>query len=135
MRPGMKVILSRKGFDATLGKCPSPLFPSGELVSLPIPETRPAKEQARLPRYADLQAGEIPLGGLVRDLSRRQIQPTDRVHLDPERLSYHRHPHRWHETADGVQLQSVGRGQEFVLDCHDYPEALAWLQQIYRTCP
>jgi hypothetical protein len=31
---------------------------------------------------------------------------------------------RW---ADGILLDSVSRGQEFVLDCDDYPEAQVWL--------
>ncbi|HEX6606573.1 MAG TPA: hypothetical protein VF276_06620, partial [Chloroflexia bacterium] len=34
----MKIILSRKGFDSSIGKVPSPIFPSGELRSLPIPD-------------------------------------------------------------------------------------------------
>lgn len=33
----MKVILSRKGFDSSNGGCPSPIFPDGTLLSLPIP--------------------------------------------------------------------------------------------------
>lgn len=34
----MKIILSRKGFDSTNGHCPSPIFPDGTLLSLPIPQ-------------------------------------------------------------------------------------------------
>lgn len=33
----MKVILSRKGFDSSNGGCPSPIFPDGTLLSMPIP--------------------------------------------------------------------------------------------------
>lgn len=33
----MKLILSRKGFDAGSGSCPSPIFPDGSMISLPIP--------------------------------------------------------------------------------------------------
>lgn len=33
----MKVILSRKGFDSSVGGCASPILPDGRLVSLPIP--------------------------------------------------------------------------------------------------
>lgn len=33
----MKVVLSRKGFDSSIGKCASPILPNGELLSLPIP--------------------------------------------------------------------------------------------------
>ncbi len=34
----MKFILSRKGFDSTYGGMPSPVFPDGTMLSLPIPE-------------------------------------------------------------------------------------------------
>lgn len=34
----MKLILSRKGFDSAYGGSPSPILPSGEMVSFPIPE-------------------------------------------------------------------------------------------------
>ncbi len=33
----MKIILSRKGFDTTSGKMPSPIMPDGTLLSMPIP--------------------------------------------------------------------------------------------------
>jgi hypothetical protein len=32
-----------------------------------------------------------------------------------------------------VRLRSVGRGQEFVLDVDQYPEARAWLRSIFRA--
>lgn len=32
--------------------------------------------------------------------------------------------------GDTVLLNTVGRGQEFVLDCQDYPEAVQWLSQL-----
>lgn len=46
-------------------------------------------------------------------------------------LSYHGNPDRWHLFPDFVQLQTVGRGQEFVLDGDDYPEVTAWLQTLF----
>jgi hypothetical protein len=46
-------------------------------------------------------------------------------------LSYHSEQGRWKRIASGVLLQTVGRGQEFVLDCDHYPEALAWLRDIF----
>ena len=33
----MKIILSRKGFDSSNGRIPSPILPDGTLLSLPIP--------------------------------------------------------------------------------------------------
>lgn len=42
-------------------------------------------------------------------------------------LTYHSCENRWTKDQDCVRLQTVGRGQEFVLDCGDYPEAIDWL--------
>jgi len=33
-----------------------------------------------------------------------------------------------------VPLQTVGIGQEFVLDCDDYPEAVDWVVDLLRGC-
>jgi len=38
---------------------------------------------------------------------------------------------RWTKGTDGVLLDSVSRGQEFVLDCDDYPEAQSWLRSLF----
>jgi hypothetical protein len=46
-------------------------------------------------------------------------------------LSYHGRLERWSESAESVQLRSVGRGQEFVLDLEEYPEAYEWLRGIF----
>ncbi len=35
----MKIILSRKGFDGTYGGYPSPIFPDGRMLSMPIPDS------------------------------------------------------------------------------------------------
>jgi len=48
-------------------------------------------------------------------------------------LSYHSKPTRWTDCATSTRLQSVGRGQEFVLDVDEYPEARAWLRSIFRA--
>jgi hypothetical protein len=45
-------------------------------------------------------------------------------------LSYHGDLKRWRKVTDGVSLDSVSRGQEFVLDCDDYPEADGWLKSL-----
>jgi len=34
----MKIIFSRKGFDSSTGGVPSPIFPDGKILSLPIPD-------------------------------------------------------------------------------------------------
>jgi hypothetical protein len=48
-------------------------------------------------------------------------------------LSYHGQPARWTQCGTTVRLRSVGRGQEFVLDVDQYPEARAWLRSIFRA--
>jgi len=45
-------------------------------------------------------------------------------------LSYHGDASRWSKSSSGTMLSSVSRGQEFVLDCDDYPEALDWLRDL-----
>ena len=47
-------------------------------------------------------------------------------------LSYHGKRARWTDCGTSTRLQSVGRGQEFVLDVDRYPEARAWLRTIFR---
>lgn len=79
----MKLILSRKGFDSSAGKVPSPIFPDGTMISLPIPDRTAIA-------YNDI-AGNISasVGELVQDLAKRP--PTHRAHLDPD-LSAHSVP-------------------------------------------
>lgn len=48
-------------------------------------------------------------------------------------LSYHSKPARWTDCETSTRLQSVGRGQEFVLDIDEYPEAGAWLRSIFHA--
>jgi hypothetical protein len=51
--------------------------------------------------------------------------------LDPRKgrapLSYHGRPDRWARRDDRLYLQTVSKGQEFVLDCREYPEAIEWV--------
>jgi hypothetical protein len=42
-------------------------------------------------------------------------------------LTYNSDLSRWRTSTAGVTLDSAARGQEFVLDCDDYPEATEWL--------
>lgn len=41
-------------------------------------------------------------------------------------LSFHGKQERWEDTGRDCRLQSVARGQEFVLDAEQYPEAKKW---------
>jgi len=48
-------------------------------------------------------------------------------------LTYNGEPTRWTDCGTSMRLQSVGKGQEFVLDVDQYPEARAWLRSIFRA--
>ena len=47
-------------------------------------------------------------------------------------LTYHPDATRWQHNDDYACLQSVGRGQEFVLDLEEYPEARGWIAGLVR---
>lgn len=51
----------------------------------------------------------------------------------PSCLSYHGAPDRWFTREEGVLLDSVSRGQEFVLDTTAYPEAAEWLKGLFDS--
>lgn len=49
-------------------------------------------------------------------------------------LTYHPEiPGRWEMHEDYCFLRSAGKGQEFVLDCADYPEAIPWLVSLLKA--
>lgn len=48
-------------------------------------------------------------------------------------LSSHDRPDRWRMVDDFCLLQSVARGQEFILDVTQYPEAAAWATHIIKS--
>lgn len=48
-------------------------------------------------------------------------------------LTYHQTPSRWHLDGEYVYLQSAARGQEFVFDTVDYPEAVEWLSHLFEN--
>jgi hypothetical protein len=48
-------------------------------------------------------------------------------------LSYHDSEKRWQVRDDHVRLNSVGRGQEFVIDGNHYPELEEWASSIIRN--
>ena len=47
-------------------------------------------------------------------------------------LTYHPDLGRWDYDRNHAYLRSAGRGQEFVLHCDQYPEAVDWLSGIVR---
>src|SRR5688572_5013123 len=78
----MKIILSRKGFDSVAGGVPSPIFPDGTMFSLPIPDYGYADGPRR--HYKDVDTPRGNLGTIVHDLTEYKIDPSSRVHLDPD---------------------------------------------------
>lgn len=111
----MKLILSRKGFDSSAGGKPSPIFPDGLMISLPIPD------KASPIAYQDILGNQhASVGELVEDLAKRP--PAHRAHLDPD-LSAHALPRMrgWRpifgqEGAAEKHLENhgVGAGDVFV---------------------
>lgn len=74
----MRIILSRKGFDTTAGGSPSPIFPDGRVLSLPIPD------KGSPIGYSDLTFAGMNLGTLVADLTGDAKRSSHRAHLDPD---------------------------------------------------
>jgi len=75
----MKIVLSRKGFDAQYGRCPSPILPDGRPLSLPIP----VREHSAM-RFCDVRDGAVDVGFLVEQLSHGRLKAEDCCHLDPD---------------------------------------------------
>lgn len=75
----MQLILSRKGFDSSAGKVPSPIFPDGTLLSLPIPDKHSSIS------YHDINGpNKQSIGSLVEELTKGKIPPHYKAHLDPD---------------------------------------------------
>lgn len=136
----MKLILSRKGFDAANGRYPSPILPGGALLSLPIPETHLQQLTATRP-YQAIRAGDINLDLLVTDLTRQQIQPDTPAHLDPD-LNAHSVPRLpgWKPlfgqagAAEAhLQRQGVAAGDLFLF--YGWFRQVAFTQGAYRYVP
>lgn len=74
----MKVILSRKGFDAKAGGYPSPILPNGDMISLPIPENTNTY-------YKDLMTNNnMSYLDLMKQLGMNKFNSNSSVHLDPD---------------------------------------------------
>lgn len=155
----MRIILSRKGFDSAAGKVASPIFPSGEMRSLPIPQPHSSCLSAPI-RYEQIRMATQSLGRIIDDLTRGAIHAEDAAHLDPDldRDSLTRDAH-WrplfgqvgaaerHLQKQGIQAgdifvfygwfrlveQSV-EGYRYVRDAPDLHVIFGWLQ-IERRIP
>lgn len=75
----MKIILSRKGFDSSYGKIPSPILPDGTLLSLPIPS------KGDPDTYSDISFNGQTYYDIITQLNpRTKIKPDHFLHLDPD---------------------------------------------------
>lgn len=78
----MRIILSRKGFDSSTGGIPSPIFPDGEMFSIPITGIGEKKS------YAEINKGDVAKGRSLADvleqLSNGSCQRGDLTHFDPD---------------------------------------------------
>lgn len=70
----MKVVRSRKGFDSAFGGYPSPIIPSSEMVSLPIPFNDAI-------RYSDLSTSGSTYYDLMANLEPRIRRGNDGIVL------------------------------------------------------
>lgn len=112
----MRLILSRKGFDSSSGGCPSPIFPDGSMIALPIPSRRSPI------RYQDLNWRGRNLGEVVVRLTRGKRSRDYGAHLDPDlRPEIRTRPPDWRPafgqggSAQGhLRKQGVGIGDLFL---------------------
>jgi hypothetical protein len=76
----LRIILSRKGFDSGNGGVPSPVFPDGRMLTLPIPR----KSQLSYSDIASPKPEFRHLGEIVEYRTRFKMSDSCRVHLDPD---------------------------------------------------
>ncbi len=75
----MKLILSRKGFDSSNGRMPSPIMPDGTLLSMPIPD------KASCHTYGELKWNGMSYYDVIKLLKPRTALTEDsHCHLDPD---------------------------------------------------
>ena len=48
-------------------------------------------------------------------------------------LSYHKDPSRWSNDGEDYYLQTVAKGQEFVMDVSNHPQANQWMLDVIKT--
>lgn len=123
----MKIILSRKGFDKANGGVPSPIFPDGTALSLPIPYRRSPTA------FNDVRWRDTSLGSTVKDLTKGGVTGRQRCHLDPDlyadalpRLPGWRPAFGQVENAQShLQNQGVGPGDLFLF--------FGWFRSVERV--
>ena len=120
----MKIVLSRKGFDAKNGGVPSPILEDGTLVSLPIPSNTGIS-------YDQIQAKDCHFGKLVSDLTKGKIRETAQAHLDPDlnsasvRREINWRPLFGQTGAALTHLREISKGDLFLF--------FGWFRQVKRN--
>jgi hypothetical protein len=105
------------------------LYVAGRALDLPGLGKRRFRGAGIFPRFAaGLQLTAPDCDGASSWLLPMWIHPKGRESI----LTYHGNPNRWQVKPQGVVLSTVGRGQEFVLDCEHYPEAVDWLANLVK---
>ena len=91
----MKIIFSKKGFDTSFGKKPSPIFPDGSMISLPIPDP---DSNSNCP-YATITSPHPAFSSLEELLLALGVEETiarGMAHMDPDlRLEAKARPAGW----------------------------------------
>ena len=77
-----KIILSRKGFDSSAGGKPSPIFPDGQMFSIPIP-TKQNTHQT----FEKIKKGCYSGADALRQVNANKIPSSGPCHYDPQ-LAY-----------------------------------------------
>jgi Nucleotide modification associated domain 3 len=122
----MKLVLSRKGFDSSWGGSPSPIFPDGRMISLPIPQQRSGVTYGNLQLNGGLSYLDVMRQLGIRRLRRRSkslaLDEQTEVHLDPDLVCDVRpRPEGWRAVYGQVnaalshlRAESVGAGDIFL---------------------
>lgn len=74
----MKIIISRKGFDSAAGGVPSPIFPDGKILSLPIPD-----KDSNI-SYQEILWNNKSIGQIIESLTKGKKMARYFAHLDPD---------------------------------------------------
>ena len=124
----MKIVLSRKGFDAGQGRRASPILPDGSTLSLPIPA--PEKYPDSPTRYRDVRWRDSSLAPIVECLTNKCIRGDDKCHLDPDiRADALQRRPEWRPTfgqVDGAQTELKNHG----IRCGDLFLFFGWFRRV-----
>ncbi len=125
----MRLILSRKGFDSQYGGVPSPIFPDGTMLSLPIPSAHDTQG------LGEIRHDGVDVGTVAAHLTGNRINQETRVHLDPDICgpALERSP-SWRPAFGQIAAaqshlanQRVGRGDLFLF--------FGWFRKVERYGP